>query len=641
MLYAILLCCAMSGDGGKPAGPTAADRVAYEAAAGKAGKNASAHVQLALWCEAHGLTAERIKHLAVAVSLDPANTLARGLMGLVAFQGNWEQPEQVKQELQDDPKLHAIFREYLDRRIRTPQKKADAQLHLADWCLEKGLKDEAMAHYHLVTRLDPSRDIAWIRLGYKKHKDRWFKPDDLAAQKVEADRQKRADKEWKMRLEKLREAMESPTETRRLKAERELYQVTDPRALPMIWKIFGNGSEPMQLVTVELLSQIEGPSASFCLAVLAIEKPSPDVRKRAAQALMHRDPRDIIGWLINVVRRPFKYEVKPGDGPGSTGVLMVDGERFDIRRFYRFPEVQVSLITVENMAVAGAILIAPTAVTGPSGKGPSQAAAMMTLSGRAFALQQQNYAMGLMNEAIQRDQIVQQKLESDVQTIEEVNAQINETNERVLPLLEALTGQNLGAEPGPWQKWWADQLGYVYDDRYAENKPAFTDFVSLPNVVPHHACFGAGTLVQTLAGPRKIESIAVGDRVLSQQTSTGALSFQPVLATHINGPSETFRIAIDGETIVATGIHRFWKAGKGWTMARDLIAGDRVRMIGGIASIQSIEPGATQMVYNLDVAGNRDFLVGSAGLLVHDFSFVQPVAEPFDRQSDLTPAEHR
>jgi hypothetical protein len=73
-------------------------------------------------------------------------------------------------------------------------------------------------------------------------------------------------------------------------------------------------------------------------------------------------------------------------------------------------------------------------------------------------------------------------------------------------------------------------------------------------------------------------------------------------------------------------------------MARDLQPGDRLRMIGGIGSIQSIEPGATQMVYNLDVAENRDFLVGNAGLLVHDFGFVLPVAEPFDRQSNLVPA---
>ena len=97
------------------------------------------------------------------------------------------------------------------------------------------------------------------------------------------------------------------------------------------------------------------------------------------------------------------------------------------------------------------------------------------------------------------------------------------------------------------------------------------------------------------------------------------------MATHLTIPSTTLRIGIDGETIVATGIHRFWKPGKGWTMARDLKAGDRLRMIGGIVEIASIETDKTQPVYNLDVAENRDFFVGTKGLLVHDFSFVQPV----------------
>ena len=160
---------------------------------------------------------------------------------------------------------------------------------------------------------------------------------------------------------------------------------------------------------------------------------------------------------------------------------------------------------------------------------------------------------------------------------------------------------------------------------------------SSPTPLPlfHGACFAAGTLVHTIDGPRPIESIRVGDRVLSQGTSTGQLAFQPVVATHRNQPPPTLRIAIGGESIVATGIHRFWKAGKGWTMARELKAGDRLRMVGGTVAIESIEADKTQPVYNLDVADNRDFFVGTKGLLVHDFSFVQPVLEPFDRQPEL------
>jgi hypothetical protein len=642
MVQAILLCCAMLGDGGKPAETTAADRAAYQAAQAKAGKNAAAQVQLALWCESHGLTAERIKHLTEAVSLDSSNVLARGLLGLVAVQGKWAKPDQVAQGTQSDSKLQALRRAYLERRVRTPQK-PDAQLRLAAWCLENGLKDEAMVHYFGVTRLDPSRDIAWIKLGYKKHKDRWVKPDDLAAQKLESDRQKRADSQWKPRLEKLRDAIESSVETRRLKAERELYKVTDPRAVPMIWKTFSNGNEKMQLLAVELLAQIEGPTASFWLAVLAVDKSSAEVRSRAARALAHRDPRDVIGWLITLIHKPFKYELRPASGaPGSTATLMIDGEQFDLRRLYRLPDMDVRLVPV----------ISET--TGLLFRGDQQqnASALAILSRLGAGMASQSGA--LIGEATelteQRGQEVQQRLENDVRSIDETNAQINQTNERLLPLLETLTSQNLGVDPVAWKKWWTDQLGYVYDPTSEPISRSYSQTEEVPDlqltlptsqVIVASSCFAAGTLVQTILGPRTIEAIEVGDRVLSQNPSTGELSYRPVLVTHRNGPAATLRIAINGETVVATGIHRFWKAGTGWTMARDLQPGDRLRMVGDSGSIQSIEPGATQMVYNLDIAENRTFLVGSAGLLVHDFSFVQPVSEPFDRQINPVPAAHK
>ncbi len=644
MLHALLLCCVILSDGGQPAGPTAIDRAAYESASAKAGKTAAAQIQLALWCEAHGMTAERAKHLALAVSLDPLNTVARGLLGLVSFRGNWTRPTEVERDIQSDPAFQTLFREYLDRRVRTPQK-PDPQLRLAAWCLENGLNDEAMVHYHTVTRLDPSRDLAWVRLGYKKHRDRWVKPDDLAAEKLEAERQKRADSQWKPRLEKLRESLESTVETRRLKAEKELYQIADPRAVPMIWKLFGNGSEQLQLVAVELLSQIEGPAASFCLAALALEKPSPAVRKQAARALAYRDPRDVIGRLITLIHKPYKYEVKPGVGPGSTGLLMVDGERFDLQRFYRYPDFDLRLMPRVEMTLA------PTQFEGSNHTAtPKQTAAMFSIASGlqiAAAAERSMFVAAAMEETQERIGQLTRGVYNDANLIEEANAQINETNARLLPLLESLTGQTLPPDPEVWRKWWSEQLGYVYYERDSSSKITLTDTVAVPDVtVPlpnidvqvhlKHSCFGAGTLVHTLGGLRKIESISAGDRVLAQNTSTGALSFQPVLATHRNGPAETFRITLNGETIVATGIHRFWKAGKGWTMARDLKAGDRLRMLGGIVTIQSVEPGATQIVYNLSVAQSRDFLVGSAGLLVHDYSFVLPVSEPFDRPANLT-----
>ena len=71
-----------------------------------------------------------------------------------------------------------------------------------------------------------------------------------------------------------------------------------------------------------------------------------------------------------------------------------------------------------------------------------------------------------MDEAGSQSTQSKRTLDDDVARSKPPNAQINQTNERVLPLLETLTGQKFGADPEPWRKWWADQLGLVLRDRY-------------------------------------------------------------------------------------------------------------------------------------------------------------------------------
>jgi hypothetical protein len=235
--------------------------------------------------------------------------------------------------------------------------------------------------------------------------------------------------------------------------------------------------------------------------------------------------------------------------------------------------------------------------------------------------------------AIRRDvQALRQRLAEDVQAVEMMNAQINQVNGRVLPIVTAMTGKDLGAQPQQWKAWWSDQQGYMFQKASTTNKPTFTEIVDSPSWSASLECFGAGTLVRTIDGPRAIESIRLGDRVLSQDTSTGALAFQPVLAVHHTKLAATVRVTLDGEAIIATGIHRFWRAGKGWAMARDLKPGDRIRAGGAVVEVKSVDAAPSQPVHNLDVAENHNFLVGNKGLLVHDSNFVQPVRAPFDRQ---------
>ena len=231
---------------------------------------------------------------------------------------------------------------------------------------------------------------------------------------------------------------------------------------------------------------------------------------------------------------------------------------------------------------------------------------------------------------LQANQVLQQSLARDVQTIEAINNQINQINSRVLPIVENASRQRLGVEPDKWKSWWTDQLGYAFQASQPSIKPTFTEFVDAPTWSASLECFGAGTLVHAAGGTRAIETIRTGDRVLTQNPSTGVLSYQPVMTVHRTKTAGTVRVAVDGETIVATAIHRFWKAGKGWTMARDLKRGDRLRVLGNVVEVRGVDVDKNQTVYNLDVAENGDFFVGEKGLLVHDSKFVKPVSDPFD-----------
>src|SRR5947209_9884401 len=137
-----------------------ADPSSYQAAAAALGRDADAQVKLALWCEAHGLSAERIKHLTLATLINPTHAAARGLLGLVANGGKWQKPEDVRTQLTSDPGAQAALQEYLQKRAAAPDR-PDAQWKLAQWCNQSGLKEQAQAHYNAVVRLDPKREAAW------------------------------------------------------------------------------------------------------------------------------------------------------------------------------------------------------------------------------------------------------------------------------------------------------------------------------------------------------------------------------------------------------------------------------------------------------------------------------------------------
>lgn len=701
MLVSVLLSGLVLGFADPGVGPTAEDRAAYTAEQAKVGRDAAAHVRLALWCESRGMMAERTRELSLAVLNQPGNAMARGLLGLVEYKGRWQRPESVAEKVEADVARATLMKEYLDRRAKAADT-PDAQWKLALWCEENGLKAESIAHFRAVIRLDPGRESAWKHLGFKKVNGRWAREADLAAEKEAAATQKQADKHWRPILESTLRKLNSANASVRLSADESLSQITDPLAVPSLWATFAaKPNAERQALAVRTLGQIDAAGSSRALALLAVSGASAEVRRAATETLKRRDVREFADLLIALIRDPIKYEVDPVHGPNQSGSISIRGKKANIKRIYTPPPVAVPTIlptdqlafdpntglpvilrpfATQNMvdlppreiatgnppigsrqrqSMSG-VLYGPNGMAGldidglPAGQyGPYITATPGggAYKGESVDLVRSNGVLQIpvgqiAVESQKAQAAARQKLDTDIDAMESYNADVRKSNSRVVPVLAAVAGTNLGDDRDAWGNWWVSQIGMRILPLLTADTPTLVEQVPIdfqpqpiaPTTVVNTyqvqrlvSCFGGGTMVKTLTGSTAIESLRPGDVVLTQNIKSGKLGYQPVVKVHHNPPSETFRVGLEnGETIVSSAFHRFWKAGAGWVMARDLTAGDTLRTLGGLTKVAVVENDQVQPVFNLDIADDADFFVGSAGTLVHDNTLPDLRLAPFD-----------
>ena len=576
------------------------------------------------------MDAERLKHLAVALAIDPQNAVARGMMGLVAYGGRWMPPEKVGEVIKADEATSAKLAEYEAKRQATPVT-ADAQWELALWCEKNGLKAEATAHLTAVTRISPRRTEAWRRLGCQLYKGRWLNAEQVAAERAEGEAQKKADREWQPFLEKWKKDLVFDNPKREL-ALAALKDISDPRAVPSIYRVLGHGNRAQQEMAVQMLSRIECPASSHALAVFSLFDRWGEVRMFAIKELKRRDPRDFMDAMIGLMRHPFKFHVTPVGPSGEPGELVIEGERSRTKRVYEVPQIVAP--NPEGLGYVASDANGSTIVLGPTK--PKQVLIFLAESPEAQLrdmARMDQMAAGYMMGARAR---TEQTLQQDIASLKQLNAKVERANQIVGSTLAQIAGESFGGDPDVWLTWWNDQIGLRYERIEPTYKPTTVQFVPTAIVFrAHHSCFVAGTPVPTLTGPRPIESLKVGDVVLSQDTVTGTLSFQPILGVHHNPPAETLRIRLKDETLVSTPVHRYWRPGRGWAMARDLKPGDFLRTVGGRAEVVEIQPDSVQPVFNLDVARTNTFFVGSAKALVRDNSLPPSMLTPFDAEPTL------
>ena len=66
--------------------------------------------------------------------------------------------------------------------------------------------------------------------------------------------------------------------------------------------------------------------------------------------------------------------------------------------------------------------------------------------------------------------------------------------------------------------------------------------MDLPPAQRSYDCLASGTPVVTLTGLHPVDTLQVGDMVLSQHPDTGQLAYQAVLETTIRPRGETLRV---------------------------------------------------------------------------------------------------
>jgi len=146
----------------------------------------------------------------------------------------------------------------------------------------------------------------------------------------------------------------------------------------------------------------------------------------------------------------------------------------------------------------------------------------------------------------------------------------------------------------------------------------------------------AGTVVLTVDGCRPVESLLLGDEVITGDPHSGRQMIHPVGAHFRHTVPVVLRLTVQGTQISCSPEHPFWTAASGWRKAADLSAGDVLVGVDGarrpISTITRRE--GTFTVYNIEVDGLHTYHVSDLHLLVHNKAMQIPRPEGIPKKVD-------
>jgi hypothetical protein len=477
---------------------------------------------------------------------------------------------------------------------------ARAQESLARWCGENDLPEEARVHWAHVFQQEPANEVAAVALGLVKVGGRFVQRRDVErAQQLQSDVAQSLEK-WQLTLVRLCQQALSPDESVRAAALAELRQIDELNAVfaleRMVLRQLRGSARQLDLAAafdrevVAILGKFDTQPSTEALARIAVRHDDETVRHAAADRLKGREPRSFAPLLLDGLTMPIDYDIQLVESPAGQKQFVAQASQEhsthvaglrDTRQIYNGKHLMLLKAAAKNRSNQ-----------------------LEAFNQRASKLN--NRIVGALVRAVDID--------------------------RQGPFRDLVLAAELGAaDPKRWWEWW-----YDYNEQYvSSDKPyygydygwnAYDDYRrSYQESVRPMSCFAKGTTVWTLSGPKPIEQIKVGDRVMAQHPETGELTYKGVLMTTLRPPSAMLTIRAGKSEITTTLGHPFFVVGKGWRMAKELTDADWICAQGQTLPIDTIEKAEPAEAHNLMVADFGTYFVGKDRILVHDNSPIPPV----------------
>lgn len=338
-----------------------------------------------------------------------------------------------------------LLEEYETLRRTTPDT-VERQWNLAEWCREHSLSQARATHLERVVALDPLHVAAHRGLGHVKHEGRWTTRDEIMTSRgyvkhkgkyvlpqeleliEEEERANEAEKVWFRKVKMWRGWLAGD---RAPQALQELRAIRDPDAAAAVARTFRNDpAEPLRLMMVEILTQIEGEPPLAALVKQSLYDDAPAVRSAAVRGVRNRN----ITPALPVYLKALKHESNEYVNRAAWALGQFDDQTV-------VPYLIEALVTTHRYRIE---VPDPNVVS-------MNADGSMTTSGvplppnveLLLRTGQLPYGVGISGLSIPMKQV----------TVEQ-----QEKNPVVLAALADLTGEDLGFDEQAWREWYRGKL---------------------------------------------------------------------------------------------------------------------------------------------------------------------------------------